>query len=62
MNIDRAVILTPANMHGAFDPNGHDVYCPRAKQQAWANDGFCQFCGATDHERIDTAAPNTNMS
>lgn len=49
---DRAVILTSANMHGAFDPNGYDVYCPKAERVAWANDGFCQYCGATDHERV----------
>lgn len=51
-----AVVLTVSNMHGAFDPDGYDVWCPIADQVAWANSGFCQFCGNTNHERLSQPA------
>jgi hypothetical protein len=44
-----AIVLTPSNMHTAFDPDGRTVWCSFAQQEAHTNDGFCQFCGATDH-------------
>lgn len=46
---DYAAVLTPSNMHGAFDPNGREVWCDFADQPALTNDGFCQFCGSTEH-------------
>lgn len=48
----------PAQMFTAFDPAGAEVFCTFADQPAWANDGFCQYCGRTDHEPI--AAPATS--
>ena len=47
----RVPVLTPANMHAAFDPGGVSVWCDRTQQEAWTNDGFCQFCGSTEHRR-----------
>jgi hypothetical protein len=46
------VILSPSNMHAAFDPNGIEVWCDYADQEAWANDGYCQYCGSTAHEPL----------
>lgn len=40
---------TPQQMHAAADPNGAEVWCDFAEQNAWTNDGFCQFCGSRDH-------------
>lgn len=47
---DGQMILTPSNMHAAFDPNGREVWCTFAERLARTNDGFCQYCGSTDHE------------
>lgn len=51
MSNQPVIILTPSNMHTAFDPDGIEVWCDRAGQRAMTNDGFCQFCGSTEHER-----------
>lgn len=49
------LILTPANMHAAIDPQGIEVFCDFADRVAVTNDGFCQFCGSTEHRPLRPA-------
>lgn len=46
------VILSVSNMHAAFDSEGSEVFCTFADRPAWLNDGFCQFCGDTEHKPL----------
>jgi hypothetical protein len=46
---DTSIIATLSNLGAAFDPDGVEVWCTTFNQPASTNDGFCQFCGATDH-------------
>lgn len=41
---------SPAQMFAAVDPNGVAVWCDFAEREAYTNDGFCQYCGDTDHK------------
>lgn len=56
---DQARILTPSNMHAAIDPDGREVWCDFAERIAMTNDGFCQYCGSTDHEPPSKPCPDT---
>jgi len=53
---ERVTVLTPANMHAAFDPAGQEVFCDFADQRAMTNGGFCQYCGKTDHVPVTQEA------
>lgn len=52
--------MTPINPSAAFTEQSRRVFCNWAGKPANTNyDGsthFCQFCGATDHRRLDSEA------